>query len=126
MKKKGQGIRFGRLGAVVGLGTLLLSGLGALGIVWLRMEISEVAAVCGQLEDDRERVNRRLRDLRGQRSAAMRPTKIAQLVQGRLEMPPPSRQLYVTPEDFRTRLAEEDSTRVSSLGREILVRNFGQ
>ena len=126
MTKKGQGIRFGRLGAVVGLGTLLLSGLGALGIVWLRMEISEVAAVCGQLEDDRERVNRRLRDLRGQRSAAMRPTRIAQLVQGRLEMPPPSRQLYVTPEDLRRRLAEKDATRVSSLGRGILVRNFGQ
>ena len=101
MKKKGKGIRFGRLGAVVGLGTLLLSGLGALGIVWLRMEISEVAAACGQLEDDREKVNRRLRDLRGQRSAAMRPTRIAQLVQGRLEMPPPSKQFYVTPEDMR-------------------------
>ena len=126
MKKKGKGIRLGRLGAAVGLSTLLLSGLGALGIVWLRMEISEVAAACGQLEDDREKVNRRLRDLRGQRSAAMRPTRIAQLVQGRLEMPPPSKQFYVTPEDMRRRLVQEDTTQALPPSRGILARNFRQ
>ncbi len=101
-------MRLGRLGTVVGLGTLLLLGLGALGIVWLRMEISDVASACRDLEDEREKVNRKVRGLRGERSAAMRPTRLAEVVKGRLEMPPSSRRFYVTPEDMRRRLEEDD------------------
>ena len=126
MKKKGISIRFGRLGAVVGFASLMLFGSGALGIVWFRMEISEVARDCGRMEDQRERVNRHLRDLRGQRSAAMRPTRLAQMVKGRLEMPPPTRQFYITLEDMRRRLEAEEQPLILPRGRRMFARNSGQ
>ncbi len=102
--KGGGKTRFGRLGVMLGFACLGLFGTGALGIVWIRMEISEVANSCGQLEDEREIVNRRVRDLRGRRAAAMRPMRLAQLVSGRLEMPPSTLRFHVTKEDMRRRL----------------------
>ena len=39
-------------------------GVGALGIVWMRMEISKVAKHCRDLEDRREIVSREVQDLR--------------------------------------------------------------
>ena len=88
--------RFTRFGAVVSLFSLAIFGFCSLGVVWLRMEISENASSCGLLEDEREKVNRRLRALRGQRSASMRPTRLVALVEGRLSMPPVSNQFYIT------------------------------
>ncbi len=106
-RSKGRGeskVRFGRLGATLGFVCLGLFGSGALGVVWIRMEISEVASSCGRLEDEREIVNRRVRDLRGRRAGAMRPMRLAQLVSGRLEMPPSSHRFHVTKEEMRRRL----------------------
>ena len=111
---------------IFGLVFLLVVGVFSLGVVWLRMEISEVAKLCGKLEDERERVNRRLRDLRGQRSAAMRPTRLAHMVAGRLEKPPPAKQLYVTPEDMRRRLSDEFISPTGASERGTIARNFGQ
>jgi cell division protein FtsL len=73
-----------------------LIGCGAISIVWLRMEISATAKNCGKLEDQREMVARELRELRGKKSAMMRPSTIAQLVEGRLRVPSPQKTIYVT------------------------------
>ena len=126
MKKKASKISFWRLGTLLGLVFLLLVGLFSLGVVWFRMEISEVAKLCGKLEDERERVNRRLRDLRGQRSAVMRPTRLAHMVAGRLEKPPPAKQFYVTPEDMRRRLSDNLDLPTGASERGTIARNFGQ
>jgi hypothetical protein len=117
--------RFTRFGVVVSLFSLVAFGLFSLGIVWLRMEISENASTCGLLEDEREKVNRRLRALRGQRSASMRPTRLAALVTGRLSMPPVSKQFYITEGEMKSSLAPDDSSITSSRSRS-LAGNFVQ
>jgi hypothetical protein len=117
--------RFTRFGAVLSLLSLAVFGFCSLGIVWLRMEISENASTCGLLEDEREKVNRRLRGLRGQRSASMRPTRLAALVKGRLSMPPVSNQFYITKGEMERRLSPEDSG-VASPRSGILARNSVQ
>ena len=38
-------------------------GASAIGIVWLRMDISEVATRCGILEDEREVLSREVQEL---------------------------------------------------------------
>ena len=117
--------RFTRFGAVVSLFSLAIFGFCSLGVVWLRMEISENASTCGLLEDERENVNRRLRALRGQRSASMRPTRLVALVEGRLSMPPVSNQFYITKGEMKIRLSPDDSPITSSRHR-TLVGNFVQ
>jgi hypothetical protein len=117
--------RFTRFGAVLSLLSLAVFGFCSLGIVWLRMEISENASTCGLLEDEREKVNRRLRGLRGQRSASMRPTRLAALVKGRLSMPPVSNQFYITKGEMERRLSPDDSG-VASPRSGILARNSVQ
>ena len=112
-------MRFTRLGVVVSLFTLAVFGLFSLGIVWLRMEISENASTCGLLEDEREKVNRSLRALRGQRSASMRPTRLAALVKGRLSIPGASSQFYITEEEMKKRLSSDDSSNVSPRSRQL-------
>ena len=118
-------MRFTRLGVVVSLFTLAVFGLFSLGIVWLRMEISENASTCGLLEDEREKVNRRLRALRGQKSASMRPTRLAALVKGRLSMPRVSDQFYITEGEMKKRLSSDDSSITSPRSRTI-AGNFVQ
>ena len=118
-------MRFTRLGVVVSLFTLAVFGLFSLGIVWLRMEISENASTCGLLEDEREKVNRSLRALRGQRSASMRPTRLAALVKGRLSMPGVSSQFYITEGEMKKRLSSDDSSITSPRSRTI-AGNFVQ
>ena len=118
-------MRFTRLGVVVSLFTLAVFGLFSLGIVWLRMEISENASTCGLLEDEREKVNRSLRALRGQRSASMRPTRLAALVKGRLSMPRVSSQFYITEGEMKKRLSSDDSSITSPRSRTI-AGNFVQ
>ena len=117
--------RFTRFGVAVSLFTLAVFGSFSLGIVWLRMEISENASTCGLLEDEREKVNRRLRALRGQRSASMRPTRLAALVKGRLSMPPVSSQFYITEGEMKRRLSPDDSSIASPQSRR-LAGNFAQ
>ena len=117
--------RFTRLGVAVSLFTLAVFGFFSLGIVWLRMEISENASTCGLLEDEREKVNRRLRALRGQRSASMRPTRLAALVKGRLSMPLVSNQFYISAGEMKKRLSPDDSS-ISSPRSKTLAGNFVQ
>ena len=117
--------RFTRFGAVVSLFSLAVFGFCSLGIVWLRMEISENASTCGLLEDEREKVNRRLRALRGQRSASMRPTRLAALVKGRLSMPGVSSQFYITEGEMKKRLSSDDSSNTLPRSRK-LAGNFVQ
>ncbi|MBT3570625.1 MAG: hypothetical protein HN494_17380 [Opitutae bacterium] len=117
--------RFTRLGVAVSLFTLAVFGVFSLGIVWLRMEISENASTCGLLEDEREKVNRRLRALRGQKSASMRPTRLAALVKGRLSMPGVSSQFYITEGEMKKRLSSDDSSNASPRSRK-LAGNFVQ
>tara|TARA_E500000331_G_scaffold312345_1_gene320264 strand:- start:17 stop:391 length:375 start_codon:yes stop_codon:yes gene_type:complete len=117
--------RFTRLGVAVSLFTLAVFGVFSLGIVSLRMEISENASTCGLLEDEREKVNRRLRALRGQRSASMRPTRLAALVKGRLSMPGVSSQFYITEGEMEKRLSSDDSSNTLPRSRK-LAGNFVQ
>ena len=117
--------RFTRLGVAVSLFTLAVFGLFSLRIVWLRMEISENASTCGLLEDEREKVNRRLRALRGQRSASMRPTRLAALVKGRLSIPGASSQFYITEGEMEKRLSVDDSS-ITSPRSSSLAGNFVQ
>ena len=98
-------------------------GSGAISIVWLRMEISATAKNCGKLEDQREMVARELRELRGKKSAMMRPSTIAQLVEGRLRVPSPQKTIHVTHRDMssymNSRIARNDDlSRGSYLNRQ--------
>ena len=117
--------RFTRLGVAVSLVTLAVFGVFSLGIVWLRMEISENASTCGLLEDEREKVNRRLRALRGQKAASMRPTRLAALVKGRLSMPGVSSQFYITEGEMKKRLSSDYPSNTSLRSRK-LAGNFMQ
>ena len=58
----------------------IFGGACAIGIVWLRMDISDVAARCGVLEDE-EVLSREVQELRGQRSWALRPSTLASMVE---------------------------------------------
>lgn len=82
----------------------ILGGTCAIGIVWLRMDISEVAARCGVLEDEREVLSREVQELRGQRSWALRPSTLASMVEGRLSMPGPRQTYHVSESDMKKRL----------------------
>ena len=79
-------------------------GAGSIGIVWLRMDISRVAKKCGQLETDREVVSRELYELRGQKSRSLRPSTLAAMVSGRLEMPGPENTFHISELDMKRRL----------------------
>ena len=79
-------------------------GTGAIGLVWLRMEISSVAKECGELEDELEIVAREVHELRAQYSRSMRPAALASLVDGRLRMPSPKSTFHVSEEDMKRRL----------------------
>ena len=70
-------------------------GAGAISIVWMRMEISQIAKNCAKLEDQREMVARELHELRGQRSRSLSPSTLAGMVGGRLQMPGRERTVHV-------------------------------
>ena len=86
---------------------LLLLGLAigstSIAIVWMRLQISESAKVCGRLEDEREVVMREMQELRGQRSWALRPSVLASMVKGRLSMPGPSQTFVVGARELSAR-----------------------
>ena len=52
-----------RFALVLTFTVVFVLGVGALGIVWMRMEISKVAKHCRDLEDRREIVSREVQDL---------------------------------------------------------------
>ena len=80
-------------------------GAGAISIVWMRMEISQIAKNCAKLEDQREMVARELHELRGQRSRSLRPSTLAGMVGERLHMLPGSRTIHVSEREMSKRLA---------------------
>lgn len=82
----------------------IFGGACAIGIVWLRMDISDVAARCGILEDEREVLSREVQELRGQRSWVLRPSTLASMVEGRLSMPGPKQTYHVSESDMLKRL----------------------
>ena len=91
--------------------TTVFGGGSAIGIVWLRMNISEVAKRCGILEDEREVLSREVQELRGQRSWAMRPSTLASMVEGRLSMPGPSQTYHISETDMKKRLGGYKQTK---------------
>ena len=84
----------------------VIGGGGAIGIVWLRMDISDVAAKCGVLEDEREVLSREVQELRGQRSWVLRPSTLASMVEGRLSMPAPRQTFHVSESDMIKKLGK--------------------
>lgn len=96
---------------------LLLLGLAigstSIAIVWMRLQISESAKVCGRLEDEREVVMREVQELRGQRSWALRPSVLASMVRGRLSMPGPSQTFVVGARELSARTGGLRSMQVS-------------
>ena len=82
----------------------MMFGFGALGIVWMRMEISKVAKHCRELEDRREIVSREVQDLRGEKSRSLRPSTLAAMVSGRLFMPTARQTMHVSEADMQRRL----------------------
>ncbi len=88
----------------VGFVLLIFFGGGALTIVWLRMEISEVAKNCGKLEGEMEIVGREVYELRGQKSKSLRPSSLAIMVMDRLEMPAASRTHHISKKDLENRI----------------------
>ena len=81
-------------------------GVGSIGMVWMRLEISGIAAACRVLEDEREVLLREVQELRGQRSWAMRPSVLASLVEGRLLMPTPERTIHVSKRELYLRCGD--------------------
>ena len=79
-------------------------GMGSLGIVWMRMEISKVAKHCRNLEDRREIASREVQDLRGEKSRSLRPSTLAAMVSGRLSMPTARQTIHVSQADVLRRL----------------------
>ena len=82
----------------------VFGGACAIVIVWLRMDISDVAAKCRVLEDKREVLSREVQELRGQSSWALRPSTLASMVEGRLAMPGPRQTYHVSETDMIKRL----------------------
>jgi hypothetical protein len=93
-----------RLPLVLTLVAAFFFGAGALGIVWMRMEISKVAKHCRTLEDRREIVSREVQDLRGERSRSLRPSTLAAMVSGRLFMPTAQQTIHVSRVDVLRRI----------------------
>ncbi len=93
-----------RFPLVLTLIVVCVLGVGALGIVWMRMEITKVAKHCRNLEDRREIVSREVQDLRGEKSRSLRPSTLAAMVSGRLSMPTASQTIHVSQSDLLRRL----------------------
>lgn len=82
---------------------LLTTGLGSLGIVWLRVEISQVAADSGNLEKEISDKSRELRSMTEKRAKALNPVALKTLVNGRLRKPDATRVIFVQPDEFQRR-----------------------
>ena len=103
-----------RLPLVLTVVAAFVFGLGALGIVWMRMEISKVAKHCRILEDRREVLSREVQDLRGDKSRSMRPSTLAAMVSGRLNMPSAKQTIHVSQSDVTRRLGSPTKRAVNN------------
>ena len=85
-------------------GALLTTiGLGSLGIVWLRLEISSVAEDSQKLEKEVSDHARELRGLNTKQAKVLNPASLKSLVSGRLAKPNPSSVIFVQPHDLQRR-----------------------
>ena len=91
---------------VFGVILILFFGVGAISIVWLRMEISSVAKNCGRLEGETEVVGREVHELRGQRSKSLRPSSLAVMVKGRLGIPSTKNTYHVSEQEMNAVLRD--------------------
>jgi len=88
---------------VLGGALLTTIGLGALGIVWLRVEISSAALEARKLEKQVSESARELRGLNEKRAKALNPASLKALVAGRLAKPNPSLVYFVDRTELQRR-----------------------
>lgn len=88
---------------VLGGALLTTIGLGSLGIVWLRLEISSVAEDSRKLEKEVTDNARELRGLNTKRAKALNPASLKSLVSNRLSKPDSSRVIFVQRQDLQRR-----------------------
>ena len=93
-----------RLQIIMVLFCCLILGLSGIGVVSTRLGISDTAKECGLLEDRREVLLREVQELRGQRSWALRPTVLAEMVRGRLGMSPSAKTIHVSEQEISSRV----------------------
>ena len=103
-----------RLPLVLTMVAAFVFGVGALGIVWMRMEISKVAKHCRILEDRREVLSREVQDLRGDKSRSMRPSTLAAMVSGMLHMPTAQQTIHVSQSDLIRRLGAPNKSVINN------------
>ena len=82
----------------------IFGGACAIGIVWLRMDISEVAARCGVLRTRGKCCHVKYRNCGGSVPGLLRPSTLASMVEGRLSMPGPRQTYHVSESDMKKRL----------------------
>jgi hypothetical protein len=99
---------------VFGIILILFFGVGAISIVWLRMEISLVAKNCGRLEGKTEVVGREVHELRGQRSKSLRPSSLAVMVSGRLGIPSAGNTYHVSEQELNMAIKDRYYPKYSS------------
>ena len=87
----------------------------------MRLGISDIAAECGVLEDEREVLLREVQELRGQRSWSMRPSVLASMVEGRLKMGVPERTIHVSRKEMLGRVGGENGEFIAG-GRQEFAR----
>ena len=93
-----------RFQIIIVLVCCFILGLSGIGVVSARLGISSAAKECGMLEDKREVLLREVQELRGQRSWALRPTVLAEMVSGRLGMSQPAKTIYVSQQEISSRV----------------------
>ena len=103
----------------------LAIGTASIGIVWLRLETSKSAKLCGLLEDEREMVMREVQELRGQRSWALRPSVLASMVKGRLSMPEQGQTVFVSDYELQQRCGSRGMIVESQKGEMLSMQSYG-
>lgn len=106
--------------------TGLALGACSIAIVWMRLEISNSAKICGRLEDEREMVMREVQELRGQRSWALRPSVLASMVDGRLSMPAQDRTTHVTVAKLNSRSNLHFSNNAEGISQVVSMTTYGR
>ena len=98
----------------------------AIAIVWIRLQISDSAKICGRLEDEREVVMREVQELRGQRSWALRPSVLASMVSGRLSMPTQNRTTHVSAKELASRSDLHFSNHSNGMSQVVSMSSYGR
>ena len=90
-------------GLVVGCSMLATIGLGSLGIVWLRVEISRAAEDARKFEKEVSEDARELRGLNEKKAKALNPGSLKALAAGRLAKLDSSQVIFVDPAEMQRR-----------------------